>query len=404
MPTGDFSSVASVDIAADMSQAELEATYGGSAIVFRPEAGFAVLGFSEEQAALTTLATDTNQDTFTTPEVSAGGHGAWSGGHGAWSGGWDAWAGGHGAWSGGHGAWSGGEPMPYTFEENLGMWDQINLPQAHQIADNLGAGVKVAVIDTGIDLDHPGFMGRLAPASEWKDFIDGDTYPQETQGSNYGHGTGVAGVVLQVAPNAVILPIRVLDGDGFGDTDDVAAAIDWAVRKGADVINLSLGATQYSGTIQSMVEYAASQKVFVVASSGNTGDRSITYPAADSNDGSGDTKYFVLGVGSVASNDKKSAFSTYGDYIEIVAPGEQLYTLAPGESIGYWSGTSFAAPVTSGSLALALGEALKPDDDRKLADMLGSSATDVSVQNPNIKLGFGRIDLMSFLRDELDLR
>ena len=398
----EFSSVASIDIPADAEQAQIEAQYGGAAVVFRPEAGFAVLAFTQQQDGLTTLSTSANQNTFATPEVSAGGNSVWGGGNSVWGGGWDAWAGGNSVWGGGNSVWGGGSPT--TLTQNLSLWDQVNLPEGQSLAPNLGGGVKVAVIDTGIDLLHPAFAGRLAPVSEWKDFVDGDNYPQEVAGNLHGHGTGVAGVVLQVAPNVTILPLRVLDGNGLGNTDDVIAAIDWAFRKGADVINLSLGATVDVAALNTMVNYVASRGVYVVSSSGNTGDRSVTYPAANANLGSGDGKYLSLGVGSVSSGDKKSGFSTYGDRLELVAPGESLYTPAPDAQIGYWSGTSFAAPVASGALALGAGEKLSSADEyRKLAEHLGASARDVSDKNPGTYLGYGRLDIQAFMRKALGL-
>lgn len=356
----EFSAVALVDISAGIGKAELEALHGGSAIVFRPEAGFAVLGFSEAQAALTTLATDPSENVFAAPEITAagvdawaGGVDAWAGGVDAWAGGFDAWAGGFDAWAGGVDAWAGGNQTASTFSQNLDVWDRINLPEAQAKAPNLGSGIKVAVLDTGIDLTHPAFAGKLAPASEWKDFVDGDRTPQEAQGSNYGHGTGVAGIILQVAPNATILPIRVLDGDGVGDTDDIVAAMDFAIQKGADVINLSLGATQDVAALRAMVDYANSLEVAVVASAGNTDSQSLTYPA---NYAPGTNAKFVFGVGSVNTSDVKSPFSNYGGRLELVAPGERLYTVAPDAGIGYWSGTSFSAPIVSGALALGFGD------------------------------------------------
>ena len=389
----------SVAIAPGANQADIEAQYNGKVVVWRPEAGFAVLGLQSKDG-LQAQSAEQNKNAVKSPEVAASG--VQGGGRSAWSGGRSAWSGGYTAWAGGRSAWSGGEPT--TFVENLGFWDQINLAEGQRIARNLGRGVKVAVIDTGVDLNHPGFAGKLAPRGEWRDFVDGDSYPQEVSGANYGHGTGVAGVVVQVAPNATILPIRALRPDGSGDVTDVVAAIDWAISRGADVINLSLGTVDYDRSVQSMVEYAARKKVYVVASAGNSGNQRVTYPAADGGDGNGDTKNFVLGVGSVNSRDKKSSFSTYGDRLELLAPGENMLTLAPGSAVAFWDGTSFAAPVVSGALALAYGEKLSQlDDYEKLADLINSSATDVSDQNPNIKLGFGRLDLESFLKDELDL-
>lgn len=370
----------SVDISAETEREEVEARYSGEVVVWRPEVGFAVLGL-QDGGGLHIQSAENNA--VNAPEAAG------------------AFGGGRSVWSGGRSVWSGGEP---AFSENFKFWEQVGLVEAQWMASNLGRGVKVAVIDTGIDLGHPGFRGKLAPAHEWRDFVDGDAYPQEVEGSLYGHGTGVAGVVAQVAPHATILPLRALRPDGTGDVTSVTAAVDWAISQGADIINLSLGTVDYDPSIQNVVKYAASQKVYVVASAGNSGDQRVTYPAANGNDGSGDTKNFVLGVGSVNAWDQKSHFSTYGDRLELLAPGEGLLTLAPDHQVAFWSGTSFAVPVVSGALALGYGEHLDSYDEyEKLADHLNSSAKDVSDQNPDLTLGFGRLDLRSFLGDELDL-
>lgn len=369
--TTEFSAVASIDVSADMSQAEVEAIYGGTAFVFQPEAGFAILGFSEEQAALTTLSADPNQDAFTAPVSAvgfdswAGGHGAWSGGHGAWSGGWDAWAGGwdawaggHDAWSGGHGAWSGGETtVPALPGENRFIWSQIKLPQAHALSQNFGEGMKVAVIDTGLDLNHAMFAGRLAPSSEWKDFIDGDNYPQEVSGGNaYGHGTAVAGIILQIAPRASILPIRAMSPDGSGDTDDIVSAISWAVQKNARIINLSLGTDIDVSALKMVVDYANNMGIYVVASAGNEGNSStLTYPAAYATIAT--KAQYLISVGSSNSGSNMSAFSNRGAALEIAAPGERIYSAYPGNKVGYVTGTSFAAPQVAGALALGAMDA-----------------------------------------------
>ena len=209
-----------VSVAPGAERAAIETQYGGRVVVWHPEEGFAILGL-QDTGGLQTLGADNNRNVFKAPEIKASGiNGS---GRSAWSGGRSAWSGGRSAWSGGRSAWSGGKPT--TFVENLSYWDQVDLPEGQTLAPRLGAGVKVAVIDTGIDLRHPAFAGKLAPSSEWKDFIDNDNYPQEVSGSNYGHGTGVADVIVQVAPNVTILPLRVLDGNGVGDTDDVNAAI-----------------------------------------------------------------------------------------------------------------------------------------------------------------------------------
>ncbi len=192
-----FDLVTSVSIDETISRADLETSSGGTVVSYHPEAGFAILAFQKGQGDLALMSTaDANQDVIGTPEANASGWTAWSGGWTAWSGGWTAWSGG---WT----AWSGGVDSSSTFGENLLAWDQIKLPQGQLMAPNLGAGVRVAVIDTGVSLNHPAFDGRLAPASEWMDFVDGDTYPMDEPGGNgTGHGTAVVGVILQVAPTS----------------------------------------------------------------------------------------------------------------------------------------------------------------------------------------------------------
>jgi Subtilase family len=356
---GDFQTVATVQISPTDTEASLEAKYGGKVVLLNKKAGLAMLGFYGGD--FTALATTTNQDTFGTPEVTAAGTSAWGGGQNAWGGGKNAWGGGWNAWGGGWKAWGGGTSttaLPALPSENRAAWRDIKLSQAQALSKNFGAGIKIAVIDTGIDLNHPMFSGRLAPSTEWKDFIDNDATPQEVAGSSYGHGTAVAGVILQAAPRATILPIRVLGGDGVGDTDDIAAAIDWAIQKGVKVINLSLGTDVQATAMQAWVGYALSQGIYVVTSAGNSGG-SLTFPAAEATtmtySGTNYSKY-LISVGSVSSSGSRSGFSCYGTGLELMAPGEQVYTAFPDNQTGNATGTSFAAPQVAGVLALALGD------------------------------------------------
>ncbi len=344
-----FDYIASVEISATDTQASIEATYGGKSFIFDQEAGFAMLGFSKEAAELTTLSTESNVDRFSSP-VNASGFSAWAGGWSAWAGGWSAWAGG---WS----AWAGGEPVPAPAENNA-LWDKVNLRQAHYLSRNYGAGVMVAVIDTGIDKNHSLFSGRLASSGLWRDYIDGDNLPLEgaSNGKAYGHGTAVAGLILQVAPKASILPLRVLDSDGKGDLDDVISAIYHAVNSGAKIINVSLGSVDYSYSLVQALQYAKSKEVYIVASAGNLGAlNSTTYPAQNAYwDG---IHPFLIAVGSINDNNYLSNFSSYGYGLMVSAPGEKNFSAYPGNQKGYFKGTSFAAPVVSGALALAYADA-----------------------------------------------
>lgn len=320
----------------------------------------------------------------------------------------ETWAGGSSyVWARGDGdsqLWSDGEYawMP----ENTPIWQQIGLREGQALAERLGQGVKVAVLDTGVDLEHPALREALAPEDEWWDFYDDDAVPGEVGelgNGGMGHGTNVAGIVRQIAPRATILPIRVLGPDGGGRISDLAAAIDWAVQQGADVINLSLGSEGTSASVDAAITSATNRGVLVVASTGNSGDDAVAYPAASAAARKGGWQR--LSVTSVNVEDDKSEFATYGESVELAAPGEEVFGPAPGERLAAWSGTSMAAPMASGAIALALGEDLKvPRVD--LADELRHRAYHDIYNNRNREyqhlLGRGRLDLVEYLRNVVE--
>lgn len=284
--------------------------------------------------------------------------------------------------------------------QNTSLWEQVKLQQGQALAPRLGEGVTVAVIDTGIDLQHPAFQGALADPSTWHDFLAGDDVPQEegTAGEGaYGHGTNVAGIVLQIAPHAKLMPLRVLGSDGSGDVSGVTQAIRWAVDKGAQVINLSLGSSESSPAVQAAIDWAAAHDVLVVASAGNE-DGVLNYPAANATQGSAAEN--LLSVGSVDEHDLKSSFSNYGPALEVVAPGEHVYAPAPESRLVAWSGTSMAAPIAAGGLALALGQTLDVPV-RSLIETMKNTTSDVYAGGANASytglLGRGRLDLAAFL-------
>ncbi len=385
-----------------------EKNYGAQAALLRPEEGYAVIGFSNTSAELYTSQLKTNQisnqlelnqDVFW-----GGGQTAWMNGSvSAWAGGSvSAWAGGSvSAWAGGMvSAWAGGNYVPLP--ENTQKWQTIGLQEAHGLATNLGEGITVAVIDSGIDLKHPAFKaGIVAPKDRW-DFVDNDAHPQEQgelgQGA-YGHGTNVASIVLQIAPRAKIMPLRVLKPNGSGDVLAVAAAIHFATDNGADIINLSLGSKDISEPVRRALLAATHKGVFVVSSSGNGGTQTLTFPAnqayADTVSGE-----FSISVGSVNANDEKSSFTNYGSTLEVVGPGEQVYGPVPGNRLGAWTGTSMAAPMVSGALALALAEDLE-EDLEDLSDELIERSENIYRQGKNAAfedlLGEGRLDIAEFL-------
>ncbi|WP_189100120.1 S8 family peptidase [Deinococcus knuensis] len=281
--------------------------------------------------------------------------------------------------------------------ENAQSWDQIEL-KATQESNHNGSGQIVAVIDTGVDLDHPIFYNNLVSNELWFDYVDNDHTPED-EGSigqaAYGHGTFVSGVVLQIAPAAKIMPLRVLNSVGSGDTLDVASAIIWATDKGANVINLSLGTAQESDAITMAVTYANSKNVLVVAAAGNSNKDTLDFPAQQFSDSK-----LNISVGSVNSSDVKSAFSSYGMNLGLMAPGENIQSAFPDNRTAIMSGTSMSAPVVSGAIAVGLSTLNKPE---VVLSSLINSSTNINeiYENSSFrgKLGSGRINMRQFIDD-----
>jgi subtilisin family serine protease len=341
-----------VPVAGSDSRESVAQRYGGEVIAWLEDKAIlklssqATAALSERGVSLQNITLQPNP-TVQSPATALG--------FNSWAGGFNSWAGGFNSWAGGWNSWAGGtSTIPALPSENRFQFMLTKVPQAQALSRNFGQGIKVAVIDTGIDLNHPQFVGRLAPASEHYDFVSNDAIPQEVAGSMYGHGTGVASLILQVAPRATILPIRVLNGDGVGNTADVISAIQRAINMNAQIINLSLGTTENNSALQTIINSATSQGRYVIASAGNTGDSNITFPAAWAK--SGTNQKFLLSVGSVSSALTMSLFSCSGTALEFLAPGALIAGAYPDNRFAYYTGTSFAAPQVSGALALAMSD------------------------------------------------
>ncbi len=231
---------------------------------------------------------------------------------------------------------------------------RLGLAKVHDRAR--GAGRVIAVLDTGIDDRHPALAGRIAAGGY--DYVDDDRTPSEGRvgldadadgyaDEGYGHGTFVSGIAALVAPDARILPLRVLDAEGRGNVFVVAEAIYDAVDAGADVINLSFGTADKlkSAVLQDAVRAAEKGGAVVVGSAGNDGSQDAHYPAAMAG---------VISVAAQAENATALAtFSARGAWVDIAAPGEHVVSTLPC-GYGSWSGTSMAAPFVSGMAALLL--------------------------------------------------
>ncbi|MFF7081717.1 type VII secretion-associated serine protease mycosin [Streptomyces lavendulae] len=272
------------------------------------------------------------------------------------------------------GARSAPPPPPYALR--LAGAGECTFPMKKQIADRpwalqrlmldalwartKGKGVRVAVIDTGVDRANPQLSGALDPGAG-RDFLD----PKGGDGTNdtVGHGTKVAGLIaarpqegtgfVGLAPEATVIPIRQNDGQGNGNAATLAQAIDHAVAKGAQVINISQDTDAPltpDSDLGKAVQRALDAKAVVVASAGNdglTGQKRRTYPAAFPG---------VLAVASSDRNNERAAFSQPGDFIGVAAPGVDMVSTVPGFGQCIDNGTSFSAPYVAGVAALLRAE------------------------------------------------
>jgi subtilisin family serine protease len=242
--------------------------------------------------------------------------------------------------------------------EYAGQWarDMIRLPLAH--TRTRGQGVIVAVLDTGVDAAHPALQGRLVPGY---DFVDGDADPSEKgvygQNISYGHGTHVAGLVALAAPEAKIMPLRVLDVDGSGNVWVLAQALQYALDHGAGVINMSLSTSARTRLLEDVIGKAACKDasacaaqqggVVVIMAAGNSGSQQQEYPAAEAKNLGG-----ALAVAATTQQNTLAGFSNYGPWVSLAAPGENVLSSVPGGVYASWSGTSMAAPLVAGTAAL----------------------------------------------------
>ncbi len=252
-----------------------------------------------------------------------------------------------------------------------------------------GAGVVVAVVDTGVDATHPDLAGRVLREI---DLLPGVTPLPEQNG----HGTRVASLIAGalngvgmagVAPQAGILPVSALDPAGYGDSSTVAKGIIAATNAGARVINLSLGGPDRDPVLDKACAYAFSKGAVVVAAAGNSFQwgNEVQYPAASPN---------VLAVASVDRTGNPSAFSNTGRHIDLAAPGEAVLAaipvVAPSNAMyDVESGTSFAAPHVSGALALVLSVNPKLTAAQAAAAVTRTAADDISGNGRDDQLGQG---------------
>lgn len=287
---------------------------------------------------------------------------------------------------------------------------KLGLTIAHNLTQ--GQGTVVAILDTGVDPSHPALSGSVLGGI---DLVENDAFPLDVGNSidddndglvdeMTGHGTYVAGLVNLVAPDAKILPVRVLDSEGCGDVWTLSKGIYYAIDQGVEVINLSLGSTEDSKIIEEALEEARQYGIAVVAAAGNCGQsHPKIFPAMKIE--------WVIGVAAVDENDIAASFTNFHSRLRIAAPATttfdamgdpiealSIFSTIPGGGYAAWEGTSMAVPLVSGVAALIRSQ--HPDWDcvpstiDQVTQLLSDGSFPIDDLNGGLvgELGDGRVD------------
>ena len=226
--------------------------------------------------------------------------------------------------------------------------NRIEAPQAWQITR--GGSVVVAVLDTGINKDDQDLADRVVAEVNFTD--------SPTSDDVYGHGTHMAGTIAAIAPECLLMNVKVADDTGRSEASVVARGIIWAVDNGAQVINISLS-MRASPELEQAIDYAWDQGAIIIAAAGNQGVSESVYPAYYAN---------CLAVAGTNRNDSLALLSNYGYWVDVAAPGFNIYSEMPRGEYGYKTGTSAAAAHVSGVAALVFSIAEDSSGDGALND------------------------------------
>ncbi|MEF3311719.1 S8 family peptidase [Paenibacillus sp. GYB004] len=250
--------------------------------------------------------------------------------------------------------------------------------------------VVVAVIDTGVDLEHPDLSGRTVPGIN---IVSKNSEPSD----DVGHGTHVAGIISALVNNREgvagiswfnrIMPVKVLDETGAGSTYSVAQGIIWAADHGAKVINMSLGNYADSQFLHDAIRYAFDRDIVLIAASGNDNTERPGYPAAYPE---------VFAVAATDPDQKKATFSNYGDYIDVAAPGVNIASTYPDNHYAALSGTSMASPHVTALAALI--RSVNPQlANTEVMELMRQTAVDLGTSGKDKYFGYGQIDIVKAL-------
>jgi subtilisin family serine protease len=258
---------------------------------------------------------------------------------------------------------------------------KVNAASAWDISQ--GAGVVIAILDSGVDAAHPDLSSRIVPG--WNVW-DNNSNTSDV----HGHGTAVAGTaaatmnnamgVAGIAGQAKIMPVRIADSSGYATFSSIAQGITYAADHGARVASISFKNLPTSSTVQSAAQYMKGKGGLVVVSAGNDAINENFTPTTT-----------MIPVSATDSSDKLTSFSSYGAYVAMSAPGIDIWTTNRGGGYGAWWGTSFATPNTAGTIALIMG-ANPSLTSSQVESVLYSSATDLGAPGRDIYFGYGRIN------------
>lgn len=272
-----------------------------------------------------------------------------------------------------------------------------------KLIGNRGESVVVAVMDSGVDVDHEDLDGRIELGGY--NFGENNSFVNDYQG----HGTAVSGVIgaeinneegiagVTGASNITILPLKIEDDLGRMYVSYAIKAIEYAIEKKVDILNISSGSAQYSDAYNNVLQKAIDNGITIIASAGNYGHKEnpIYYPASYDR---------IISVGAINKYDEVPYFSEHNQYIDVVAPGENIMTTIPNNRYIAVSGTSFSAPFVSAVAAMlkSLDKRLEPDDIRAL---LISTSKDLGTIGKDNYYGYGRVDPLKAITKVLtDLR
>lgn len=279
-----------------------------------------------------------------------------------------------------------------------GSWGVTRIGGADAAAAGFtGAGIKIAILDSGIDCSHPDLADNCRPGYNFA-YDNNDTFDD----GYISHGTHIAGIigarnngtgVVGVAPAAELYPVKVLGGSVMGDLSDILAGMEWSILNGMNVINLSIGAPIDSPSFKDACDRAYQAGIVVVSASGNSGSSTIDFPAAYDS---------VIAVSATNPDDTIATFSNYGDKIELAAPGLNINSTMRGGGYGTMKGTSQATAHVTGAAAVLFSKKMSDTNGNgRTADeiraLLTASATDLGVAGKDQYFGYGLVNLTKAL-------